>query len=50
VQVDSSPGAGTTVSIRFGSAVPIAPEDERTIPADRVGQAAVREDAIVPAL
>ncbi len=36
VQVDSSLGAGTTVSIRFGSAVPPAPKDERTIPVDRI--------------
>jgi len=38
VQVDSAPGAGTTVSIRVGCDVPGEPLDERADPADRIGQ------------
>ena len=36
VQVDSAPGAGTTVSIRLGCAGSPGPDDERAVPADRV--------------
>jgi len=46
VQIDSAPGAGTTVSIRFGCTVPAGPLDERTVPADPIGQPARTEAPI----
>ena len=45
VQIDSSPGAGTTVSIRFGCAVPAESLDERAVPADPIRQPARAHDA-----